>query len=193
MALENYHDLSSGGSSGSPGFQFEFYCNNCSRKWKSPFKPYRMGQIAGLLARFSFLYSSVNTAGRAATGISDHGSRKARDEAFAEASRHAETLYTVCSSCRKEVCADCLDASGKTCLSCGERASYKRAEVAEQEAAQSRERSANACPNCGTGSSGGRFCSECGFDMASTHKSCPSCGTMALRQARFCADCGHSF
>jgi membrane protease subunit (stomatin/prohibitin family) len=53
--------------------------------------------------------------------------------------------------------------------------------------------SSSACPNCRTPSSGGRFCGECGFDMASTHKSCPGCGTMVLRQARFCTDCGHSF
>jgi predicted amidophosphoribosyltransferase len=40
---------------------------------------------------------------------------------------------------------------------------------------------------------GGRFCAECGFDMASTHKSCPGCGTMCARAARFCPDCGHGF
>ena len=50
-----------------------------------------------------------------------------------------------------------------------------------------------ACPNCQTPSQGGRFCHECGFDMASTHKSCPACGVTMMRQARFCTDCGHAF
>ena len=49
------------------------------------------------------------------------------------------------------------------------------------------------CPNCQVLSEGGRFCHECGFDMASTHKSCPGCGTTVSRQARFCPDCGHGF
>ena len=38
-----------------------------------------------------------------------------------------------------------------------------------------------------------RACHECGFDMASTHKSCPACGATMARQARFCTDCGHAF
>ena len=49
------------------------------------------------------------------------------------------------------------------------------------------------CPNCQTPSQGGRFCHECGFDMASTHKSCPGCGSVMPRAARFCTDCGHGF
>ena len=49
------------------------------------------------------------------------------------------------------------------------------------------------CPSCQTTSQGGRFCHECGFDMASTHKSCPGCGSNMPRQARFCTDCGHGF
>jgi hypothetical protein len=195
MELENYRDLSSGGSGLSSGFQFEFYCTNCSSKWKSAFKPYRAGQLASVLSRFSFLFggSAASTAGRAASGFSDYGGRQARDAAFAEASQHARTLYTICSSCKKAVCADCLGASGQICLPCLEKDSRASAEVAEQTAARSREQAAHACPNCGINNSGGRFCAECGFDMASTHKSCPSCGTMALRQARFCTDCGHSF
>jgi hypothetical protein len=55
------------------------------------------------------------------------------------------------------------------------------------------EAAAVVCPNCQTPSQGGRFCHECGFDMASTHKSCPACGATMMRQARFCTDCGHGF
>jgi hypothetical protein len=193
MELENYRDLSSAGSGLSAGFQFEFYCTSCSRKWKSPFKPYRMGQLTGFLSRFSFLLGGMNTAARGTAGFSDYGSRNAREEALAEATRQASALYTLCSTCKQGVCADCLDTHTNTCLPCQKKAARERASNAELEAAQASERSAHACPNCGTGNPGGRFCSECGFDMASTHKSCPGCGAMALRQARFCTDCGHSF
>jgi ribosomal protein L32 len=193
MELENYRDLSSSGSSVSSGFQFEFYCTSCSRKWKSPFKPYRMGQLTGFLSRFSFLFGGMNTAARGTAGLTDFGSRGAWEEALAEASRQASALYTLCSVCKKAVCADCLDSSSNTCLPCQKNIALQRSSAAEQEAARQQERSARACPNCGTDHQGGRFCPECGFDMASTHKSCPSCGAMALRQARFCTDCGHSF
>jgi hypothetical protein len=193
MELENYRDLSSSGSSLGAGFQFEFYCTRCQRKWKSPFKAHRMGQVTSFLSRFAFLFGVSNTAGRASAGLTEYGARGAREEALAEATRQASSLYTICSSCKEPVCADCLDSSGKTCLTCNQKAVDDRSARAELEAAQLRERSAHACPNCGTANPGGRFCGECGFDMASTHKSCPACGAMALRQARFCTDCGHGF
>jgi hypothetical protein len=173
MELDNVRDLSSSGSGFSSGFQFEFYCRRCSRKWKSTFKPYRVGQFTTLVARLSSTFGVGHTAGQAAVGYSDYGSRKAREEALAEAIRQAEKLYTVCSSCKEAVCGDCLGTDGATCRACIEETSRASSASAEQAAVRSREQAASACPNCGTGSSGGRFCSECGFDMASTHKSCP--------------------
>lgn len=193
MELENYRDLSSLGTNMSSGFQFEFSCSNCSRTWKSPFKPFRTGQFTDLLARLSWLMGKMDTAARVAQGFGDYGSRKARDEALAEATQHAKTLYTVCSKCRKAVCEDCLGASGDTCQLCADKSTRERMDGQAREADGAREQAANACPNCGTSAPGGRFCAECGFDRASTHKSCPGCGAMTLRQARFCTDCGHGF
>ena len=65
--------------------------------------------------------------------------------------------------------------------------------AAAQTTQETRQSSGMYCPNCQTASQGGRFCHECGFDMASTHKSCPGCGATMPRQARFCTDCGHGF
>lgn len=188
MALDNYRDQSTGSSAVNAGFQFEFYCTTCSRKWKSPFQPYRMGQLTGFLSRFSFLFNGMSTAARATSGAADYGARKSWEEALAKAQAQAAERYAPCGSCKAVVCDQCLDSSG-TCPPCVELASG----TGGQQQTGAKGGAALACPNCHTASSGGRFCAECGFDMASTHKSCPGCGGMCERQARFCGDCGHGF
>jgi hypothetical protein len=193
MSLENYRDLSTSGNDVSAGFQFEFFCSNCSRKWRSPFKPYRMGQITGLLTRFAFLFGDVRTAGRATGNVADMGSRGARAQALQEVMPQAERLYTVCKVCHEAACADCFSTRDETCHACLEKAGANAREHEMQARAEAREASAHACPNCRSEHAGGRFCAECGFDMASTHKSCPGCGAMTARSSRFCTDCGHSF
>ena len=185
MGLENYRDLSAAGSDINAGFQFEFSCTNCSRKWKSPFKPYRMGQISGFFGRFAFLISDGAKAGRFASGAADYGARNAKAAALQEAMVSAEKIFSSCGTCKKGFCEDCLD-NRNQCEGC-----RKEGDLAH--GGNSSQPSAHACPNCGTGSNGGRFCAECGFDMASTHKSCPGCGTLTERAARFCGDCGHGF
>ena len=194
MALDNYRDFSLPGTDVNAGFQFEFYCQKCSRKWKSPFKPYRRGQISGLLTRFAFLFMGpTNKAQRVGSNFAEMGSRDAKDEALTEARAHAATLYTECRSCGEMACADCYDTREESCKPClrASRAESERRNDRESEKSQAQ--AALACPNCRTPGSGGRFCAECGFDMASTHKSCPQCGVMLPRQARFCTDCGHGF
>ena len=184
MALDNYRDMSTGSAAMDAGFQFEFYCTHCSNKWQSPFKPYRMGQVTGFLSRFSFLLGGMNNAVRASSGVSDYSSRGAREEALAEAQAQAQLRYTQCSACDNAVCHNCFDTSKNMCVPCAQ---------SKNSASQSAVAGGHACPNCSTPGNGGRFCAECGFDMASTHKSCPGCGALAERQSRFCVDCGHSF
>lgn len=193
MGLDNYRDLSTGSTSMNAGYQFEFYCTSCSSKWKSPFKPYRIGQLSGLLARFGFLFGNANTATRASMGVSDYGSRSAWETALAEAKQQADSRYTECSKCKSPVCDDCLNPSTGLCQRCVERAHADAEERQNVYGRSSASAGGHACPNCSTPGSGGRFCAECGFDMASTHKSCPGCGAMAERSARFCGDCGHGF
>ncbi len=188
MPLTNYRDLSVTSDVGA-GFQYEFYCSNCDRKWKSPFKPYRLGQITGLFTRFTYLFSDLKTAGRTTGNFADIGIRGAREKAFAEARSRADELFTTCPHCRKDMCADCFDNARQSCLPCLGQASEQAAVQAERQAIKA----AAGCPNCGQPHAGGRFCAECGFDMASTHKSCPACSAMLPRSARFCTDCGHGF
>lgn len=187
MALDNFRDLSNLGSDIHAGFQFEFQCGNCPRTWKSPFKPYRMGQFTGLLMRVSRIVRGAGLAGRASYGISNAGVRGAHEEALREAQQRAQTLFTSCAACGKAVCADCFNTREGVCQPCLGTARQQSTAAAEPCGAALR------CPNCNADHGGGRFCAECGFDMASTHKSCPGCGALCLRQARFCPDCGHGF
>lgn len=188
MALENYQDISRISGELNPGFQFEFSCGVCARKWKSPYKPYRKGQFAGILTVLAQLVQRTESASRLTEGMSDAGMRSAQDSALAEAMAQAKTLYTECKVCHRAVCADCYDENAAECVAC-----LRDARNAATPSGGAETGAGLACSNCGTPSTGGRFCGECGFDMASTHKSCPACAATMPRQARFCTDCGHSF
>lgn len=187
MALTNYRDLSTSTSDLSAGFQFEFFCEKCGETSRSAFRPYRKGQITGWLSRFAFLFYDLNKASRATGAFADAGAQTAKREALAEAMAAAAGSYERCGTCHKWVGRECWNAGTGTCRECatpgGNGAAASGASAA----------SGATCPNCQTPSSGGRFCHECGFDMASTHKSCPACGITLPRQARFCTDCGHGF
>lgn len=201
MALENYRDISSAGNEVSAGFQFEFFCNGCPRTWKSPFQPHRMGQLTALISRFAYFLGNARRVGNVTSGFAYMGGHGGKQKALAEAMERAGELFTNCVGCRQGFCADCIDPRTKTCHRCLER-SKEESQLSSQLAAErtggSYEAPAAAspkmvCPSCQGAHGGGRFCAACGFDMASTHKTCPECGAMALRQTRFCADCGHGF
>lgn len=194
MGLNNYRDLSTGGTDVRAGFQFEFSCQCCNRTWRSEFKPYRTGQISGLLTRFAFLLSGrASMANRVGGSLADLGTRRAYENALADAMAHADTLYKVCRSCEHAVCEKCWHDDEGWCNDCVEREHAVAGTASNAGGAAGHAASGPACPNCRTTVGGGRFCPECGFDMASTHKTCPQCGVMQLRQARFCTDCGHGF
>lgn len=199
MALTNYRDISRRGSDTRAGFQFEFSCARCSRTWKSPFKPYRKGQLAGLIYRLSHYIGGRGYAFNATSGIASVGENRAQQQALDEALEEAEQHYAECHGCQKIVCEKCWDAGEQMCSQCtthepGDGTHVGAASGGERGGAESAAvGAAQRCPNCGSGLGGGRFCAECGFDMAATHKTCPGCGTLCLRSARFCTDCGHGF
>ena len=172
----------------SAGFQFEFFCEKCGESSRSAFKPYRKGQITGWLSRFAFMFYDLNKASRATGAFAEAGGGSAKAEALGEAMAVAAPLYERCEGCRKWVGRECWNSSSGSCRDCAAKAG-----AGANTAAYGNSGGGSACPNCQTASEGGRFCHECGFDMASTHKSCPGCGVTLSRQARFCTDCGHGF
>lgn len=186
MQLDNYRDLSTSSNDLHAGFQFEFYCMRCKDTWRSPFRPYRLGQLGGWMQSLSFLFSGMRQVGGGVGLASASSLRGAKEAALQEARELAANRYVVCGGCHQGVCLECYDNSAGSCVDCSAgRNAARGAEV--------RQPAANACPGCGSAADGGRFCPECGFDRASTHKSCPGCGVMVARQARFCTDCGHAF
>ena len=197
MKSTNYRDISTPSGDVGAGFQWEFVCESCAETWKSPFRPYRAGQAAGLFRRFGWVLNEfyrvgalsdlVFKVGRATGGGAEVGGSKPKAAALLEAQALAKDRYHVCNNCRTSVCDNCWVESSELCIKC-EKATGSAVRASVESSA-----SAMACPNCQTPSQGGRFCHECGFDMASTHKSCPGCGATMSRQARFCTDCGHGF
>ena len=198
MALTNYRDLSRSSTGIDAGFQFEFYCESCGDTWKSPFRAYRTGQAAGILRRISSVLGEfyrvgaitdiMGKVGRASGTSAESSGTRAKAAAFEEAQGLVQDRYNRCTNCHMMVCENCWNPGTRTCNKCAASAHGQRFDSGTATAAASL-----ACPNCQTPSQGGRFCHECGFDMASTHKSCPACGATMMRQARFCTDCGHGF
>ena len=189
MALENYRDISNWGGTDA-GFQFEFHCSNCARSWKSPFKPFRTGQLTALLANISMFVDSMRSVTNTSSKVSGLRGTGAHQAALDDALKQASRMYEVCESCHQAFCEDCYSGNDRMCIPCVKKA---RGGSETSHLGDASGSAAPSCPNCRTPSAGGRFCAECGFDMASTHKSCPGCGSMCERGARFCVECGHGF
>ena len=190
MSLNNYRDLSTSSSDVSAGFQFEFYCDLCGESMRTAFTPYRKGQLTGWLGRFTFLFSDLYKVNRASGAFADAGASSAKAEALEEARATVAQYYHACPTCHRAAGNECWSADLQQCRDCAAKARSGSSGGYSQSAPGE---AGSACPHCQTPSQGGRFCHECGFDMASTHKSCPSCGSTMSRQARFCTDCGHGF
>jgi len=196
MAMSNYRDLSTLSSASGAGFQFEFFCEVSGETWRSPFRPYRRGQLFGLVSKLTYWFNDLHSFGRAAEYASDAGSTKAKAAALAEAQQLAAQRFRQCPDCNKWVSFSAWDERGQHCTQCASKARSGGGfpgGYSESGNGAAMASSGPLCPNCQTPSEGGRFCHECGFDMASAFKSCPSCGTTLPRQARFCTDCGHGF
>ena len=198
MALSNYRDISPPAGDVGAGFQFEFFCESCGDTWKTPFKPYRAGQANGVFRRFGYLFNEFAKISVISETIYRARARRRHVDRGAPAPRPRRPRskrrmvmgaqrYEKCSNCRTMVCANCYDEATGRCVKCD------RAQGVGSQSGTSASATSTVCPNCQTPSQGGRFCHECGFDMASTHKSCPSCSATMPRQARFCTDCGHGF
>lgn len=187
MALTNYREIGREADSGA-GFQYEFSCGRCTRTWKSPFKPYRKGQIADLIYKFAYFIGDRGGVSRTSTTVARVGEKGAREAALQEALVEAEQRFALCPACNNTVCDNCWDARAEKCEECARSGSSSGTGRTGNSG-----KAGPACPNCQSAMDGGRFCAECGYDMASTHKSCPGCGALCGRSARFCTDCGHGF
>lgn len=200
-ALNNYRDLSVREGTNA-GLQFQFYCKCCDFTWNSPVKPLRSTRTLGLLSKLSDLAGLFGSSdvrslaiktGSATRFAAGSAGDKAYKEALAAAQDMAVRYFEQCTRCGDVCCENCLDGSG-VCTKCrNQDRQTSSSEYADHGGGSHAGAGGMACPNCQTPATGGRFCHECGFDMASTHKSCPTCGSVMPRAARFCTDCGHGF
>ncbi|WP_055491300.1 zinc ribbon domain-containing protein [Streptomyces sp. TP-A0356] len=207
----NYRDLCEQHGTGA-GFQFEFSCSRCSDTWRSPFEPFRAGQMAGWLSRgVSAAWSLVGGAGRsvsdAADGLAGASFGTQRDAAFTRAIANAQGHFNRCPRCTAYVCARCWNPGQGLCLTCSPDT------AAEAEAARQRglndmvtrraydeggQRGGSydvtaprqlVCPHCRAETRGGAFCPSCGHRLAQT-TSCSACRQDLPDGAAFCPACG---
>lgn len=198
-AMKNYRDLSDL-KGAEAALQFEFFCNCCQYTWKSPIQKYRTGRLMdfmGRVADLTSIFGTSNVRGMASSATSEIGfaaggarEKKIRQEALAKAKSQAARYFNACESCADLCCENCIVGADGWCTRCEKNAMQGQPSA---HGGGSVGMTAAVCPNCQIPSEGGRFCHECGFDMASTHKACPGCGGVMPKASRFCTDCGHGF
>ncbi|TFW23283.1 zinc ribbon domain-containing protein [Massilia arenosa] len=203
----NYQDLSN--SSGvDAGFQFEFYCQRCSDRWRTAFKPYRSGQASGWIQKGASMFGGLlGGASTVFNGMAEAGWHSARDTAFTEAVAAGKQHFNRCGSCHSYVCSPCFDTANGLCFNCAPNVNVAiaqaraRGEVdsaAEVATEEGKTRGARrdvqqamqlVCPQCRAETHGAKFCPECGHKMAQ-QVACTGCSTMLEPGTKFCTECG---
>lgn len=206
---DNFSDLSRE-SGVNAGFQFEFYCERCSDRWRTPFVSYRSGQATSWMEKATRAVGGlIGTVGDAVGDMAQAGWRKARDDAFRQAVESAKEHFHRCARCYQYVCDKCWNPGAGLCQNCSPsvEAEVESAKVwgaiksATEKAIQEGARLAEkidirakrqlTCPKCGQAAGGGKFCANCGAKLA-TDLECPSCKATVAVGAKFCPECGHN-
>ena len=203
----NYQDLST--SSGvDAGFQFEFYCERCSDRWRTMFQPYRSGQASGWLQKGAGMFGGLlGNASSVLHGMAEAGWHSARDQAFKDAVAAGKAHFKRCGNCHDYVCSPCFDGASGLCFDCAPNVQVRITQARAQGEVQSaselaygegrarggrhdvRQHMQLVCPQCRAETHGAKFCPECGFKM-SQQVACVSCATMLQPGTKFCTECG---
>lgn len=203
----NYSDLSN--SSGlDAGFQFEFYCQRCSDRWRTTFKPYRSAQASGWLSKGASIFGGLlGNASSVLNGLAEAGWHSARDGAFKEALAEGKQHFNRCSACHDYVCGTCFDTENGLCYNCAPNVKVaitrsraqgevqSASEIAHDEGRSRgvrhdvRQEMQLVCPQCRAETHGAKFCPECGFKMAQQIQ-CRGCNTSLEPGTKFCTECG---
>jgi hypothetical protein len=203
----NVQDLSN--STGvDAGFQFEFYCERCSDRWRTAFKPYRSAQAGGWLQKGASLFGGLlGNAGSVLNSVAEAGWHSARDAAFKEAVEAGKAHFNRCGACHDYVCAQCFDGQNGLCYQCAPnvkvaitraRAQGEVDSASELAAGEGKRRGMRhdvrqdmqlVCPQCRSETHGAKFCPECGFRMTQQVQ-CRGCSAMLEPGTRFCTECG---
>ena len=218
MALQpftsNFHDNST-----EAGFQFTFYCDICNEGYKTRFiesKTYKKGRllkgIGGLISAASDLAGKYNIGHGLERGSDILSQRfegmspdwhKEHEAAFEMAQNEAKQHFLRCPKCRKWVCENDWNEEEGLCVECAPRVNVevaaaragKMVEDIRQKASQTQvfdgkiESKQTICHQCGKPAGQGKFCNNCGANLAM--KQCERCGTPSPANVRFCGECGN--
>lgn len=213
----NYEDNST-----EAGFQFTFYCDNCSDGYKSSFiesETYKKGkglrslaQGAGVLGsllggRLSSLTYAAERGGNVLSerfnGMSPEW-QKEHEKAFERSQNEAAKHFHRCHSCHKYVCDACLNEDEGLCVSCAPRQEVYVAKVrAEAMKRNIDEAGESATVWQGRIESKTTICRTCGKPAgagkfcnncgASMELAvCDNCGAKNAQGVRFCNNCGNA-
>lgn len=187
MALTNYRKVTERKNTLRSEHHYEFTCQSCGEQWRTPSRVYSSGFVMNAVLRATHgVHVSIPGIGWLQK-LTESGERKFAEGVEREAMQLGQARYLACSGCGRAVCANCQD--GDQCSACAGGQGARTAAGADPSPGRSGPR----CPACNTASDGGRFCPECGFDLAAAYKSCPACAAQLPRAANYCPDCGHSF
>jgi len=192
--VRNVQDLSDDG-----GYKFRFHCDRCADGVESQYVASAANLLKTGLQVFSMFRVFGGYARGAVEGI-DRGLRgKERDAAYEQAVNEAKVHFSKCSRCGHWVCTHCFNAAAGLCEGCApdahEAAAVRKAQrAAEQRVADVDQNpaaglSAVTCPICSAPSGGGKFCQQCGANLAAERR-CQSCQSSLLPNAKFCGECG---
>ncbi|NLV17680.1 MAG: zinc ribbon domain-containing protein [Syntrophomonadaceae bacterium] len=197
----NYEDNST-----EAGFQFTFYCDNCSDGYKSSFiesETYKKGKgLRGLAAGVGLLGSliggSASSLGYAAergsnilserfTGMSPEW-QKEHDKAFERGQNEAHSHFHRCHSCHKYVCDVCHNEEEGLCVECAPRQEIFVAKARADAMRRNIEEAGDSATVWqGRIESKQAVCSSCG-KPAGSGKFCSNCG--ASMELAVCLKCG---
>ena len=128
--------------------------------------------------------------------------QKEHEQAFERAQNEARQQYRRCPNCNKYVCGHCHNEDTGLCTSCSPR---QEVYVAQAHASAMKrniddagqaatvwhgniEAKTTMCPACGKPAGSGKFCNNCGANMAL--QECAKCGAKNALAVRFCNNCG---
>ena len=194
------------------GFQFEFRCDRCGNGFRTPFKPFALSTIDGVLDTASSLLGGIFGQARdVSSRLTEAQRERAREAAFLEASEQIRPHFKQCPKCNAWVCKkSCWSEKRGLCKNCapdlgvemsaaqaakGVEGAWTNAAMDSEEEKQVtgnwKETKKASCPECGAAlaNANAKFCPECGAKL-SVVKHCTECGAKLAPGAKFCADCG---
>ena len=168
------------------GFAFEFYCQNCDKKYRTDFiiKP------GGFGMKLTLFKNKITKKGPA---TEKKLLEKAKKEAFNKSLKEARSHFVKCTRCGNRVCSACWNQAKKHCIACSPKTNDDKSKFEkkreEQLKVKKEAEATTVCPNCGKPHTGEVFCPHCGHNLREELK-CPKCGEPQLPNTKFCTKCG---